>query len=198
MARLDITGSFLTSAAVAGPTDAAATPLPRGGHSDSTYRTVTCEKIAVSIHGGGSSTTTAPRSGGGGAVVVFSVSCPDGSVVHLSAPARDPMPPSEEGGGGNWRVPGGTLPATYVPKVRSARPVGPPTKSITMQHQTARSGGRLQTSCRGRETPPSRGRCVVWPEKRPLRKPHGSPLVGATPGGSGICSTNSKYSFGLI
>jgi len=78
-----------TSAAVAGPTDAAATPLPRGGHSDSTSRTVTCEKIAVSIHGGGSSTTTAPRSGGGGAVVVFSVSCPDGSVVHLSAPARD-------------------------------------------------------------------------------------------------------------
>ena len=105
MARLDTLGHFFlfrcmdhimmseTSAAVAGPTDAAATPLPRGGRSDSTARTVTCEKIAVSSHGG-------PRSGGGEAVVVFSVSCPDGSVVRLSAPARDGTDGSRNESGG--------------------------------------------------------------------------------------------------
>jgi hypothetical protein len=29
--------------------------------------------------------------------------------------------------------------------------------------QMARTGGRLQTSCWGRETPPSRGCCIVLP-----------------------------------
>ena len=46
--------------------------------------------------------------------------------------------------------------------------------------QTARTGGRLQASCWGCETPPSRGCCIALPESRPLRKPHGSPIVGAT------------------
>ena len=40
--------------------------------------------------------------------------------------------------------------------------------------QTAQTGGRLQASCQGRETPPSRECCIVLPESRPPRKPHGS------------------------
>ena len=38
------------------------------------------------------------------------------------------------------------------------------------RERTARTGGRLQTSCRGRETPPSRGCCIILPESRPPRK----------------------------